>query len=62
MVKAILLEVYYSLSPSIGSSLGRDGTINHLQFLNGGDWRWKCFASYIRNIIKNKSKQPKESN
>lgn len=36
MVKAILLEVYYSLSSSIGIYLDRDGIYKLLQGLNGG--------------------------
>jgi group II intron reverse transcriptase/maturase len=30
--------------------------------LNGGKQKWEIFTSYVRNIIKNKNGQPKESN
>jgi group II intron reverse transcriptase/maturase len=61
MVKAILLEVYYSLSFSIGIYLVRDGIYKLLQKLNDGFWRWGSFTRFTLSKFKNKSRQPKES-
>lgn len=60
-VKAVLLKVYYSLFPSIGNSQDREGTIGLLRILSDGLRRRESLTGYIRNILKNKSKQPKES-
>jgi len=61
MVKVWLLEVYCLLSSRIGIYLGRDGIYDVFSLLNGGRENWETVASYVRNIIKNKSRQPKES-
>jgi group II intron reverse transcriptase/maturase len=62
MVKAWLPEVYCSLSSCKGICLGRDGTYSIFSTMCGVEEKWEILASYIRNIIKNKSGQPKESN
>ena len=62
MVKAILLKVYRLLLSRKGDRLGRNGTFEDYSQLNDG-WRiWGIFTSYVRNIIKNESEQPKGSN
>lgn len=60
-VKAWLLEIHCSSSSRKGNCLGRDGTFETFCLLNGGKQKWEVFTSYVRNIIKNKSGQPKES-
>lgn len=62
MVKAGLPEVYCSSSSRVGNHLGRDGMFKIFWELSGGSQNWEIFTSYVRNIIKNKSGQPKESN
>lgn len=62
MVKVWLLEVYCLLSSCEGIYLGRDGVYNIFSLLNGDRGNWEISASYVRNIIKNKSGQPKERN
>nr|YP_009327877.1 hypothetical protein [Epichloe festucae]APB96835.1 hypothetical protein [Epichloe festucae]APB96895.1 hypothetical protein [Epichloe hybrida] len=62
MVKAWLPKVYCSSSSRVGNRLGRNGTFRVFCELSGGIQNWETFTSYVRNIIKNKSGQPKESN
>lgn len=62
MIKAILPEVYYSLSSRIGNNLDRNGVIKLLDDPRIRLLRWVSFTRYTLSIFKNKSKQSKESN
>ena len=60
-IKAILPEVYYSLSSRRGNNLDRNGIIELLNNLNLWLLRWESLTRCILNTFKNKSKQSKES-
>nr|ATI20532.1 group II intron reverse transcriptase/maturase [Juglanconis juglandina] len=61
MVKAKLLQDYYSLSSCSGRYHGRDGISTLPQVLNGGICGWGSVTRLLRKGFKNKNGQPKES-